>query len=95
MTVLKGKMKDEFLRNDNTRKLEVKVNQLEEKVSRLETTLKEQEVLRTLLQSQRPFDSQQSVLDNFEKTDGLTARSAVQRTCREIRAVDPSLKNGV
>ena len=77
--------------------LKLKDVQMEEKVTQLETKLKEQEtVLTYLLQATKlPTSATESKSIFNETAIGSTERSGTPRTCRELRASDPSLSSGM
>ena len=85
---------------DELRKdLTLKVTKLEDKNDQLEVKVKEQEkILFWLLQAvQHPEDpgSGSIVLNNREIAIGSSGKSGTPRTCRELRAGNPSLPSGM
>ncbi len=73
------------------RNFEAKVDSLETKVKQLEEKLQEHE---SLLITLRKEQSTKSVSKTFELSRALR-RNSIHRTCREIRAADPSLPSGM
>ena len=76
-----------------------KVAQLETRNGQLETKVKEQEkLLNSLLKPEELPTSaagSKSIFNNLETAIGSTGRSGMLRTCRELRAADPSLPSGM
>ena len=71
----------------------VKLEELELKVSRLEETVQQQQTLITALQKEQPIVSKSNLA---LKNQPLTGRGNLfSRTCRELRASDPSLSSGM
>ncbi len=80
--------------------LELKVQEQELKVIRLEETVQHQEQLISALQSQIPSKSSAEFISSSLATANDDQRSAGRnfmfpRTCREARAIDPSLGSGM
>ncbi len=77
--------------------LEVKVQEQESKVIRLEATVqKQQEQLLIALQNKMPQSSAEFVSSSLASNGQRSAeRIMFPRTCRELRAADPSLSSGM
>jgi hypothetical protein len=69
-----------------------KVDALETKVMRLEAQLEQQNSLLTSLQSN---DQTHYNLVSNKTLSQSTSKSAIGRTCREVRAADPALASGM
>lgn len=67
---------------------------MEEKVAQLETKVQHQETLITELQRQRLADPKPT-RDLVETKTKISGKTSILRTCREIRAADPSLSSGM
>lgn len=93
-------MKD-FLAEKDARleALELKVQEQELKVIRLEETVQHQEQLIFVLQNQNPSKSSTEFISSSLTTANDDQRSAGRtlfpRTCREAHAMDPSLGSGM
>ncbi len=72
-----------------------KVTTLEAKVMRLEAKVEEQESLLISLQTDERPTFEKSVPKTAELTNIPIGKSFIQRTCREVRATDPSLTSGM
>lgn len=73
------------------RTFEAKIDSLETKVEQLEEKVQEHE---SLLLTLRKEQSTKSVSKSVELSHALR-RNSIHRTCREIRAADPSLPSGM
>lgn len=92
--------------DDRFTKMEAKIFQLEEKVTvlearnaQLETQVKEQEtiLISVLVQTRDHSESGslKSIFKNREAAIRSTGKSGISRTCRELRAADPTLSSGM
>jgi hypothetical protein len=79
-------------------KMEEKVTQLETRNGQLETKVKDQEKMLTQLKASElaiSVTGLKSILNNVENAIESTGRSGIPRTCKELRAIDPSLSSGM
>jgi hypothetical protein len=92
---MEGKVSELELKNV---KMEEKVTQLETRNGQLETKVKDQEKMLTQLKaSELPISvtGLKSIFNNVENAIESTGRSGIPRTCRELRADNPSLPSGM
>ncbi len=100
MVKIDGKMKEVLAEKDaRLEALELKVQEQGLKVIRLEETVQHQEQLIFALQNQTPLKSSAEFISsslataNDQQSAGRS--SLFPRTCREARAIDPSLGSGM
>ncbi|XP_046456719.1 uncharacterized protein LOC124203884 isoform X2 [Daphnia pulex] len=92
---MEGKISELELKNV---KMEEKVTQLETRNGQLETKVKDQEKMLTLLKASElaiSVTGLKSIFNNVDNAIESTGRSGIPRTCRELRAIDPSLSSGM
>ena len=102
--IIEMKLRDVEMKEKVT-KLESKNVELQEEITelklkdvQLETKVKEQEkLLNSMLKPEELQTStgSKSIFNNLETAIGSTGRSGTPRTCRELRAADPSIPSGM
>ena len=95
----KAKIKDDLAAKDASVAFErAWLKELELKMTRLEETVQKQEtIIISLQQKEKPIGSAEFIPNHLTLNDQPKIRKSVSfpRTCRELRAADPSLSSGM